>query len=125
MEVKNQLDEMDVALVMIGSGNIEEAQKFIEKFDLQGEMYLDPSLAVYKAFGLKRGFWKTLGPASLARGIRTMTKGFHQGRSAGDLWQQGGVFVIGPGNQLHFQHRNKSAGDQAKIKTVLEASSKP
>ena len=54
-------------------------------------------------------------------GIRAaMKKGFRQGRSAGDLWQQGGLFVIGPGPQLDFQHRNRVAGDHADLNAVLK-----
>ena len=124
MNVKPELDEMGVSLVAIGSGTPDQARYFMEKSNYQGEMYVNPSLSVYKAFGLKRGFWKTLGPASIGRGIKTMSRGFRQGSSAGDLWQQGGMFVLGPGGQLLFQHRDPSAGKQADLKAVLTASAR-
>ena len=84
MNEKPRLHEMGVTLVAIGSGTPDQARAFMEKFNYQGEMYVNPSLSAYKAFGLKRGVWKTLGPTSLARGIKTMFRGFHQGSSAGD-----------------------------------------
>ena len=58
---------------------------------------------------------------SLIHGIQAMREGFRQGRTDGDLWQQGGVFVMGPGNKLIFQHRNKFAGDHADLDAVLLA----
>ena len=125
MTVKDRLDEMGVALVAVGSGTPEQARAFIDKFGFTGEMYLDPSLKTYKAFGLKRGFWRTLGPSSIGRGLKAMTRGFHQGRSAGDLWQQGGLFVLGPGHQVLFIHRNDAAGKQADLEAVLKACAAP
>jgi hypothetical protein len=119
MEIKGTLEATGVALVAIGSGSPGSAKRFIEKFNFTGEIYVNQNLSAYRAFKLKRGFWQTLGPLSLIRGIQAMRKGFRQGRTAGDIWQQGGVFVIGPGQQLHFQHRNKFAGDHAELAAVL------
>ncbi|MCJ8502217.1 AhpC/TSA family protein [Desulfatitalea sp. M08but] len=124
-EIVAELDEAGVALAAIGSGTPEQAREFMAKFKFPGEMYVDPSLSVYKAFGLERGFWKTLGPASVGRGLKAMTRGFRQGGSAGDLWQQGGLFVLGPGQQLLFQHRNPAAGKQADLNAVLAAATAP
>jgi hypothetical protein len=125
MGIKDQLDNAGVALVAIGSGSPEQAKKFVASFSFEGEMYVDPSLKTYKAFKLVRGLWRTLGPSSIGRGLSAMKKGFRQGQNAGDLWQQGGMFVIGPsdqiGNQLYFQHRNQTAGDHADLNAVLKA----
>lgn len=119
MDIKNELDKDKVALIAIGSGTPEQARDFSEQFEFAGELYVDPELRSYKAFGLVRGFWKTLGPSSIAKGIGTMFHGHFQGLSAGDLWQQGGLFVLGPGNRLLFAHRNPKAGFQADLDQVL------
>jgi hypothetical protein len=121
MDIKGKLDGAGVALVVIGSGSPVGARHFVEKFNFTGEIYVNQDLSAYRAFRLQRGLWKTLGLASLIRGIQAMRKGFRQGRTDGDLWQQGGVFVMGPGNELIFQHRNKFAGDHADLDAVLAA----
>jgi hypothetical protein len=121
MDIKGKLDTARIPLVALGSGSPAGAKHFIEKLHFAGEMYVNPDLSAYRAFKLERGFWKTLGPASLIRGIMAMREGFRQGRTDGDLWQQGGVFVMGPGNKLFFQHRNKFAGDHADLDAVLAA----
>lgn len=125
MDIKDQLAAAGVALAAIGSGNPKQAKKFVESFSFTGEMYVDPSLKTYKAFNLNRGITRTLGPSSIMRGISAMKEGFRQGKSAGDLWQQGGMFVIGPdsqtGSHLLFAHRNQTAGDQADLNAVLKA----
>jgi hypothetical protein len=58
------------------------------------------------------------------RGFKAIKQGFRQGRSAGDLWQQGGIFVIGPGNKLLFEHINSMAGDEADLNDVLRAAAR-
>ena len=121
MEIKEQLDSKGVSLVAIGSGSPEQAREFITSFTFYGEMYVDPSLKTYKAFKLNRGIARTLGPSSIVRGFSAIKKGFRQGKNAGDLWQQGGMFVIGPGDEMLFQHRNHSAGDHADLDAVLKA----
>lgn len=105
----------------IGIGTPDQARAFVKKFNFQGKMYVNPGLSVYKAFGLMRGIWKTVGPASAWRAIRAMLRGNRQGSTAGDLWQQGGMFVLGPGRQLLFEHRNPAAGKQVDLKAVVEA----
>jgi hypothetical protein len=122
MKIKKQLDKAGVDLIAVGSGSTSQAKEFVKSFKFKGEMFVDPSLKTYKAFKLKRGLLQTVGPASIKSGISAMSKGFRQGRSAGDLWQQGGIFVIGPGEQLLFAHRNQFAGDHADLEAVLEAS---
>ena len=121
MGIKEELEGSGVDLVAIGSGSPGGARHFVEKLHFTGEMYLNQDLRAYKAFRLKRGWWRTLSPAALVRGIQAMRKGFRQGRTDGDLRQQGGVFVLGPGDKLVFQHRNKFAGDHADLDTVLLA----
>lgn len=119
--IKGDLDSAGVALVAVGSGSHVGARRFVEKLPFTGEMYVNRNLSAYRAFGLERGLWKTLGPASIIRGIRAMMDGFRQGRTDGDLWQQGGVFVLGPGSQILFEHRNVFAGDHADLDAVLRA----
>lgn len=121
MNIKGRLDSSGIALVAIGSGSPEGAGRFMDRLGFFAEMYVNHDLSAYRAFGLRRGLWETLGPASIIRGIQAMMQGFRQGRPDGDLWQQGGVFVLGPGDLLLFQHRNASAGDHADLDAVLAA----
>jgi len=121
MAVKDQLDKAGVPMAAIGSGSPDQAKEFVASFSFEGEMYVDPGLKTYKAFKLVRGLWRTLGPSSIGRGLTAMKNGFRQGKNAGDLWQQGGMFVIGPGQYMYFAHRNQAAGDHADLDAVLKA----
>lgn len=121
METKKQLEKNDIALAAIGSGTPDQASVFVEQYEFSGEMYVSPDLSAYRAFNLVRGVWRSMGPASVYRGIKALARGFRQGSTAGDPWQQGGVFLIGPGERLHYDHIDQFAGDHADLNAVLAA----
>jgi len=121
MGVKARLDDAGIRLVAIGSGSPDHADAFVKTNGFTGEIYVSQNLAAYRAFKLVRGLWRTVGPASIYRGIQAMRNGFRQGSTAGDPWQQGGIFLLGPGERLLFEHRDRFAGDHADLSQVLAA----
>lgn len=123
MDMKKTLDGMGIPVIVIGSSTPEQAKEFSEKFKFTGAVYVNEDLQAYQAFELERGFFKTLGLCSIKSGFKAMGQGFHQGLSAGDLWQQGGLFVMGPGNKIVFQHVDRFAGDHADPAEVVQACS--
>lgn len=122
-DMKKQLEGTGVEIVVIGSSTPAQAKTFAKNFGFTGEIYVNEDLSAYKAFDLKRGFFRTLGIRSISRGFKVMGQGFRQGRHAGDLWQQGGIFVMGPGNRVAFQHVDRFAGDHADTATVVQSCS--
>ena len=122
-DMKKQLEGTGVEVVVIGSSTPAQAKTFAENSGFTGEIYVNEDLSAYQAFGLERGFFKTLGPRSIGLGFKAMGQGFRQGRHAGDLWQQGGLFVMGPGNRVAFQHVDRFAGDHVDTGTVVQSCS--
>jgi len=123
MDMKKTLDGMGIPVIVIGSSTPKQAKEFSEKFAFTGDVYVNEDLTAYQAFELERGFFKTLGLCSIKSGFKAMGQGFHQGLSAGDLWQQGGLFVMGPGNRIVFQHVDQFAGDHVDPAEVVQACS--
>ncbi|HOJ14323.1 MAG TPA: peroxiredoxin-like family protein [Deltaproteobacteria bacterium] len=121
MGIRSRLDEAHVGLKAIGSGSAEGARRFVEETGFPGRLYLSRDLAAYRAFRLERGIWKTLSLASVARALEALFEGFRQGRTDGDPWQQGGVFVLGPRDVLLYQYKSAFAGDLPDPDEVLEA----
>ena len=83
-------------LVVVGSGRPWHAKAFRDEHGLDFPLRVDPELAAYRAAGLRRGAWRTLGPRVLAHAARAFGRGFRQGAVQGDPWQQGGVFLVKP-----------------------------
>lgn len=121
MEIKNLVEANGAKIIIIGSGTPEQAKTFAENFKVTIDIYVDESLLTYKAFLLERGFFKTLGWRSLKCGARALNNGFRQGWSAGDLWQQGGVFVLGPGKHIIYQQKDEYAGQPIDKDAILQA----
>ena len=62
---------------------------------------MDPRRRTYRHLGFKRGPGSTLlSLATMKHALRAWRKGFRQGATQGDPWQQGGVLVAG-GDSRH------------------------
>lgn len=84
---------------------------------------MDPTLQAFKEFELKRGLWKTIGFKAIIDTIKLNKKENVKLNTQieGDPLQQGGIFVIGPGEQIHYKYINENTGDHADLNQVLEA----
>jgi hypothetical protein len=87
----------------------------------QGRLLVDPSLETYRAAGLAHGMASTFHPGSIVNGIRAFAQGFRQGARRGRPLQQGGMFVLGPGDAVRFEWRDRFAGHHPEMRNVLSA----
>jgi len=108
-------------LVLIGSGTHMQARQFAVDCAFRGPIYVDPKREAFQALGLHRSVARVLDPRARWRAAAARRAGFRSGPVAGDPWQQGGTFVVGPGAQLHLAHRDRRAGDEPRLEDVLGA----
>ena len=114
--------ERGAELVMIGNGNRHFAAAFATQFGITSPLYVDPKRDSYRALGMKRGLFATLGSlASFGSVRRAMRAGFRQGLTRGDAWQLGGVLVVARGGEILYRHLSEAAGDKAPVADVLAA----
>jgi hypothetical protein len=109
-----QFERAGARLVVIGNGWPAMAKDFAAKANLPPSMMLltDPSLRSYVEAGLKRSVLLTLGPRGWLPYIRTLRRGFHQGRTKGDPWQQGGAVVVAPSGEVLYRFVSAGPPDQ-------------
>lgn len=107
--------------MVIGSAGPGAIGAFRDATGYQGPVLVDPSLATYRAAGLTRGVGRLLHPQALGRMVRAFTGGFRSGAIRGDVLQQGGTFVLGPGEAVHFEWRDRFSGDGAPLDRILAA----
>ncbi len=89
---------------------------------LKIELYVDTALSAYKAFELHRGLLATLSPSGLFSMMKAKSKyGLEVGSVEGDSTQQGGTFIIGPGDVVQYSYANNNPGDHAPMDAVLAA----
>jgi rhodanese-related sulfurtransferase/peroxiredoxin len=106
-------------LVAVGSGSPEAAAAFRKQFELDFPVLVDPQLRAYRASGLRRDKLAVLNPRMIFDAWRAWSRGARQGRTAGDLWQLGGTFIICPGGEVGWTHANRRAGDHPSAEQVL------
>jgi hypothetical protein len=126
-ELAPRLDELDRAgarVVLVGNGNREQLEGFIERHGLAGAHVvtaIDSSLDTYRAADLTRSAWATFGPRSIVDLARAMTDGhFHRGVE-GDATQQGGALVVDARGVVRLFHDNRSIGDYVRASDVVDA----
>ena len=112
-------------LVVVGNGSPDQAAAFRAEAAIDFPLFVDPELKAYAAAGLRRGLGTVLRPDVFRRAIHAWKAGFRQRGVAGDPWQQGGLFVIRPGDIVSFAHVSRAAGDHAQPKAVLRALASP
>lgn len=108
-------------LIIVGNGQPQHAIDFRDTEQVESPLYVDPELHAYAAAGLKRGLSSSLTPGVILRGLRAFGEGKRQGATMGDPWQQGGVFIIRPGNRVDFAYVSAEAGDHPSAEAILSA----
>ena len=108
-------------LIVVGPGRPEHLAGFREVTGYAGPLYADPALATFRAAGLASGWGRTFHPRTLLKGLRAFAAGFRQGARRGNPVQQGGMFVLGPGDRVTYEWRDRFAGDHAPLHAVLAA----
>lgn len=103
-------------MCVIGQGNVAQAKAFSEERELPYALYTDPGLKSFAAAGLKRGGF---GLKTLTNAAKAMSKGFMQGATQGDAFQQGGAFVIAPGSRVLHSQVSDFAGDHVDPEVLL------
>lgn len=124
VQLHRDLDKIHAAgaeLYVIGNGSPSFIEGFREETRYTGEIYVDPSLDVYKAAELKRWLVKTFNPLALGKTIQAFRAGNRQGRTQGDAWQQGGALVIDTDGTVLWHHISEHSGDQASSGELLDA----
>ena len=114
--------DLGAELIMIGNGTPNFAKAFLEEFSITTPIYVDPSLASYRALGMRRGVAATLfSPKVLVHGFRALRSGFRQGLTRGDHFQLGGVLVVKPDDTILYRYLSETAGDHPPTSDILAA----
>lgn len=94
-------------------GRPDQAAAFCRELRLPFTCIADAGRESYRAYGLRRGTAGDLfGPASLAAGARAMLRGHFVRTPVGDVYQLGGIFMVGTDGRIVHARYPRHAGDQ-------------
>lgn len=116
-----QFEAAGLPLAIVSSGSARHAAEFVAETGIEIPLYTDPRRATFKAAGLKHGVGSTFNLATLKSGFRARAAGHQQSATRGDPWQQGGAFVIAPGDRVLFAQRSEAGGDHVDPRELLRA----
>lgn len=115
----NSIRQTGAELVIIANGKPHHADSFRKDLKLTNPIFVDPKLGTYKALKLKYGFWYTLGPIGWWSAIIALSKGYRNKKYTGDVWQQGGTFLVMPNGQVPYHYISKHPGDHPNPKDFI------
>ncbi|XP_069330148.1 peroxiredoxin-like 2C [Eulemur rufifrons] len=126
---KSFLQEANVTIIVIGQSSYHHIEPFCKLTGYAHEIYVDPEREIYKRLGMKRGeeiafsgqsphIKSNLLSGSLRSLWRAVTGPLFDFQ--GDPAQQGGTLILGPGNNVHFMHRDRNRLDHKPINSVLQ-----
>nr|XP_057926853.1 peroxiredoxin-like 2C isoform X2 [Doryrhamphus excisus] len=122
--------DAEVGLVVIGQSAHYHIVPFCSQTDYPHDIYVDPERIIYQKLGMKREekFTVSAQPSPHVKsGVfmgqmksiwRAMTSPVFDFQ--GDLHQQGGAIIAGPGSQVHFCHFNMNRLDHMPINWLLQ-----
>jgi hypothetical protein len=117
-----ELESLGIDVVLVGNGPAAALAPFVHEMNLEGRrvtVVTDPTLAAYRAAGLKRP--RAHGARAALETLRALGAGYRQRRRAGDHMQLGGAFLADETGRVLYHHRSASAGDLADPSDVIQA----
>jgi hypothetical protein len=121
----------DVRVVVIGCAGHSDIKGFRRETKYTQELYCDPERKLYKAFELKATLSSTSGHSEHVRSgmfggtMNSVWRGLKSMRAQGNVFQQGGSFVVAPGGEVLYQHRDDHPLDHSPINALLTAAGLP
>ncbi|KAG7490831.1 hypothetical protein JOB18_042932 [Solea senegalensis] len=124
------LEDADIRLIVIGQCDYHHIEPFCALTGYPHEMYVDPQRCIYQKLGMKTEerftdcakrspHVKSSVFVGQMRSIwRAMTSPIFDFQ--GDLHQQGGAIIAGPGSQVHFSHFDMNRLDHMPITWLLQ-----
>jgi hypothetical protein len=116
-----QFRRSGVEVCIIGNGEPKHIPPFLGLTRWPGPFYTDPTLAVFRAAHLRRGYVATFCPNTWYPTLKAWVCGGRQGCTQGDQTQQGGVVVVAPGGAVTWHHVSQFPGDNATTAQIVEA----
>ncbi len=70
---------------------------------------------------LRRTLRSTMALSTVRSAYKAYKQGFRQTSVRGDVWQQGGVFVVAQSGELALRYASEYAGDHPPVRAIEEA----
>jgi peroxiredoxin len=110
-------------VVAIGTGSVRHAAAFVADESVPFPVLVDDDARAARAASVRRvGFFRLLTDRRSREGAKRARAAGHRIHKAGRrVTQLGATFVIGPGEQIRYEHVDDHSADHARLDAVLAA----
>ena len=109
-------------VVAVGTGDQRYAARFVEDEAVPFPVVVDDDGEAARAAAVKKATpWGLFNPASFPGARRARRAGHRIHKSGKRVTQLGATFVIGPGDQVRYEHVDAHSADHAPLEEVLSA----
>jgi peroxiredoxin len=110
-------------VVAVGTGNVRYAESFVDDENVPFPVLVDDDARAARAASVvKLGFFKLLTDPRSKPGYKRARAAGHRIHRAGKrVTQLGATFVIGPGDDVRYEHLDEHSADHAPLDDVLAA----
>ena len=117
-----EISDAGAEVVVVGTGNARLARSFVEDEKIPFPVLLDDDASAARAASIRRvPFFKLFDPASYAGTIEAWKNGYRVGIPGRRTNQLGASFVIGPDDELRYEHRDAHPADHAPMEQIFSA----
>jgi peroxiredoxin len=117
----DEIKQKDAEVVAIGTGNVGYAKRFVEDERVPFPVLVDDDAEAARAATVPSvGFFKLIfNPKSRPGAKRAREAGHKIHRAGKRVTQLGATFVLGPGDQVRYEHIDEHSADHAPLDDVL------
>ena len=122
MERLPEIERLGVNVILVSNGPPAALAAFVRTMSLERRrvtVVTDPSLASYRAAGLRRP--RMHGLRAAIETLQALGEGYRLHRRAGDAMQLGGAFLVDDAGRVVYHHRNERQGDLADLNDIIQA----
>ena len=107
----------------VGTGSVRHAAAFVADEDVPFPVLVDDDARAARAASVRRGgFFRLLTDRRSREGAKRARAAGHRIHKVGRrVTQLGATFVIGPGEEVHYEHVDDHSADHAPLDQVLAA----
>lgn len=117
---KNRFDENGARILLVGSGNLKQAQTFARMYAPGFTVVSDNEGHLYRAYQLKRtSLFKMVSPSLFLKGLKTIGQGHGIGSLQGDVFQLPGVFIIDTKGMVQYSYYGRDPSDRPEPEALL------
>lgn len=121
--IYDEIQGRGAEVVAIGTGSVRHAGAFVADEDVPFPVLVDEDARAAQAASVHRvGLFRLLTDRRSRAGAKRARAAGHRIHKAGKrVTQLGATFVIGPGDEVHYEHLDDHSADHAPLEDVMAA----